>query len=280
MRGPGAQAPSRAGEDLASTQDPTPAWLAMAQLRLAPVFTVGETEVKPDSSPVCVILGAGPGNGAALARKFTSAGYRVALLARDTSRLTTLAATLPGASAFACDVADAGMVEDAFAAVRRSMGSIEVMIYNAGKGVWGDVLSLTNEDFESAWRINTYGSFLASRQALPEMLTRGQGVIIFIGATASRRGAAGAAAFAAAKGGQRMLAESMARSYGPKGVHVSLVVVDAVVDEPLMRARLHDRPDEFFCRPDDIAETALMLARQAPSAWTFELEVRPFGEKW
>ena len=117
------------------------------------------------------------------------------------------------------------------------------------------------------------GAFLMAREVLPSMLERKCGTILFIGATASRRGA-GAAAFASAKGAQRLLAESMARAYGPKGVHVALMVIDAVVDEPLMRQRLPGRPDEFFCRPDDIAATAISLTRQSPSAWTFELEVR------
>ncbi len=232
------------------------------------------------SNSVCAIVGAGPGNGAALARAFASAGYRVALMARDSDRLAALAATISGAAAFTCDVADPSSVAAAFAAIQQQMGAIDVLIYNAGKGVWGDALSVSIEDFEAAWRVNTFGSFLTSRQVLPAMVDRGRGTIIFIGATASRRGAAGTAAFAAAKGGQRLLAQSLARSYGPHGVHVCLLVVDAVVDEPLMRARLPERPDDFFCKPDDIAQTALMLAAQARSAWTFELEVRPFGEKW
>jgi len=139
---------------------------------------------------------------------------------------------------------------------------------------------VTPQDFETAWRINTFGGFLSAQQVLPAMIDAGRGVIVFIGATASRRGAAATAAFAAAKGGQRLMAESLARAYGPQGVHVALVVIDAVVGEPLMRSKLADRPDDFFCAPNDIADTVLMLTRQKRSAWTFELEVRPFAEKW
>jgi NAD(P)-dependent dehydrogenase (short-subunit alcohol dehydrogenase family) len=112
------------------------------------------------------------------------------------------------------------------------------------------------------------------------MRARGRGNIIMVGATASRRGAARAAAFASAKAGQRAFAESLARAYGPAGIHVALIIVDGIVDEPLMRSRFSDKPDSFFVRPDDIADTTVMLTRQKPSAWTFELEARPFGEPW
>lgn len=232
------------------------------------------------SSPVCAIVGAGPGNGYALAHKFTAAGYRVALLARNRDRLADFAATIPGASAYECDVTDAASISAAFAAIARDMGHVDALLYNAGKGVWGDALSVTPQDFESAWRINTFGGFLCAQHVLPAMIAAGRGSIVFVGATASRRGAAKTVAFAAAKGAQRLMAESLARAYGPQGVHVSLVVIDAVVGEPLMRTKLADRPDDFFCASDDIADTAVMLTQQKRSAWTFELEVRPFGEKW
>jgi NAD(P)-dependent dehydrogenase (short-subunit alcohol dehydrogenase family) len=235
-------------------------------------------QVKPDS--VCAIVGAGPGNGAALAQKFAAADYRVALLARDRDRLAELAATLPGAAAYHCELTSAESISAAFAAIEREMGQVDTLIYNAGKGVWGDALSVTPQDFETAWRVNTFGAFLCAQHVLPAMIAAASGSFVFIGATASRRGAAQTAVFAAAKGGQRLLAESLARAYGPKGVHVALLVIDAVVGEPLARARLADRPDDFFCAPGDIADTALMLTRQKRSAWTFELEVRPSAEKW
>lgn len=231
-------------------------------------------------NPVCVIVGVGPGNGTALAQKFAHEGYAVALLARNLSRLSSLAAALPLAQAFACDVTDADSVHSAFAAIAHEMGPVEIAIYNAGKGVWGDALSVSPKDFEVAWRANAWGSFLVAQQVLPTMRQAGRGTIIFMGATASRRGGAKAAAFASAKAAQRVFAESLARAYGPDGIHVCVIVIDAVVDEPHSRAQLHDRGDGFFCKPVDIAETAFMLSKQAPSAWTFELEVRPFGERW
>lgn len=231
-------------------------------------------------NPVCVIVGAGPGNGAALAQKFAKEGFDVALLARNQQRLASLATFLPRAKAFACDVTDSASVHSAFTAIAQEMGAVDTVIYNAGKGVWGDALSVSLEDFEAVWRVNALGSFMVARQVLPAMRQAGKGTIIFMGATASRRGAAKAVAFAPAKAAQRILAESLARAYGPDGVHVCLIVIDGVVDEPYSRAQFPDRGDSFFCKPVDIAETAFLLSQQAPSAWTFELEVRPFGERW
>jgi NAD(P)-dependent dehydrogenase (short-subunit alcohol dehydrogenase family) len=230
--------------------------------------------------PVCVVLGAGPGNGAAIARRFAEAGSRVALMARDLDRITTLAGSIAGARAIQCDASNPRSINAAFAATRTQLGPVDTLIYNAGTGVWGDALTVTPEDFESTWRLSSLGAFLAAREVLPQMLAAGTGRIIFVGATASRRGGVATAAFAPAKAAQKSLAESLARSYGSKGIHVALIVIDAVVDEPKMRSRMQDKPDDFFCKPADIADTIFMVAQQRKSAWTFELEVRPFGEKW
>jgi NAD(P)-dependent dehydrogenase (short-subunit alcohol dehydrogenase family) len=233
--------------------------------------------VKP---PVCAIVGAGPGNGAAFARKFAQEGYAVALLARSTVRIEALARELPLARGFVCDVTDHLSTERAFAAIHEELGTIDALIYNAGTGVWGSVEEITPEDFESAWRINAFGAFMAARQVIPGMKKAGRGTIILIGATASRRGGAKTAAFASAKAAQRSLAQSMARSLGPLGIHVALVVIDGVIDSPQMRSRLPDKPESFFIQPDAVAETVYFLTQQKTSAWTFELEVRPFAESW
>lgn len=233
-----------------------------------------------NSKPVCAIVGVGPGNGAAFARRFAAEGYAVALLARGGALTTQLAAELPDARAYACDIGDAAAAARTFAAIHADLGAVDVLIYNAGKGVWGTAEEVSIEDFEAAWRTNTFGAFVAARCVLPAMRERGAGQIVFVGATASRRGGARMAAFASAKAAQRNLAESLARAYGPEGVHVSLIIVDGIVDEPLMRARFADKSDNFFVKPDDLADTAVMLTRQRPSPWTFELEARPFAEKW
>jgi NAD(P)-dependent dehydrogenase (short-subunit alcohol dehydrogenase family) len=146
--------------------------------------------------------------------------------------------------------------------------------------VWGSVEEISPEDFEFAWRINAFGAFIAARQVIPQMKAAGHGTLVLIGATASRRGGAKTAAFAAAKAAQRSLAESMARSLGPLGIHVALLVIDGVIDSPQARSQLLGKPDTFFIEPDAIAETVYFLTQQKKSAWTFELEVRPFAENW
>lgn len=232
------------------------------------------------STPVGVIVGVGEGNGAALARAFAKTGMTLALLARQKAFTSELAATLPKARAYACDVGDAASVAEAFARIRSELGDPTTVVYNAGSGVWGDVESISLEAFEAAWRVNAYGALAVSHEVIPAMKAAGSGNIIFIGATASRRGGVKTAAFAPAKAAQRSLAESMARSLGPAGIHVALIVVDAVVDLPRTRRAMTDKPESFFLQPDDMAASAVWLAQQPRSAWTFEIEVRPFGEKW
>jgi len=230
--------------------------------------------------PVCAVVGVGPGNGAAFARRFASEGYAVALLARTMELSAELASSLPDARAYPCDVADAGSIARAFDAIRRDLGEIEVLVYNAGSGVWGSIEEATASDFESAWRVNALGGFLASKQVVPAMKRAGRGSIVFVGATASRKAGPKSAAFSSAKGAQRSLAESMARALWPAGIHVALIVVDGVVDLPRTRERMPDKPDSFFIEPDDVAEIGFRLAQQRPSAWSFEVEARPSGEKW
>ncbi len=232
--------------------------------------------------PVCAIVGVGEGNGAALARAFARSGMATALLARRADFTSNLARELYGARAYTCDVSDASSVARAFAAIRAEMGDPAVLVYNAGSGVWGDVESVGLDAFEAAWRTNAYGAFAASREVLPAMRAVSAGTIIFIGATASLRGGPRTAAFAPGKAAQRSLAESMARTLWPHGIHVALIVVDAVVDLLRTRQTLTDKPDSFFLRPGDTAATAVWLAgqQQPPSAWTFEIAVRPYGEKW
>ncbi len=229
---------------------------------------------------VCVVVGVGPGNGAALARRFAAEGYRVALLARRTELIVELAANLGGARAYACDITDATSVEHTFAAIRNELGEVEVLVYNAGGGVWANVEDITPADFEASWRINVFGALLASKQVIPAMKKNQRGSIVFIGATASRRGGARTAAFAPAKAAQKSLAESMARHLWPSGIHVALVILDGVVDIPATRKRMPDKPATFFLKPGDVAENVYGLTQQKPSAWSFEIEARPFGEAW
>src|SRR5690606_8749343 len=217
---------------------------------------------------------------AALARAFSNEDMSVALLARGTDFSSELAKELPGSRAYACDVSDPDSVAKTFDSIRNDLGDPETVVYNAGSGVWGDVESIDLEGFETSWRVNAYGSLAVSQQAIPAMKAAGRGNIIFIGATASKRGGPRTAAFAPAKAAQRSLAESMARTLWPQGIHISLIMIDAVVDLPRTRKNMPDKPDDFFLKPEDMAASAVWLAHQPRSAWTFEIEVRPFGETW
>ena len=230
--------------------------------------------------PVCAIVGVGPGNGAAFARRFSEAGYRIALIARSSETIQTLAQALPNSYAYTCDITDQESVQMAFEAIQNEMGEIDTLIYNAGAGIWRNVEDISVEDFEQSWRVNALGSFLAARQVIPAMKRNGRGNMIFIGATASRRGNVLTAAFAPAKAAQKSLVESMARYLGPSGIHVSLLILDGVVDTPATRKMFSDKPDEFFMQPEDIAEVAYNTASQKYSAWSSEVEIRPYVERW
>lgn len=229
---------------------------------------------------VCVISGVGPGNGAAFASRFAKEGYHLALLARSSDLIKQLADKLGNAYAYECDVSDSDSIHKTFSQIRHDLGNIDVVVYNAGSGSWGNIEKIKPEEFESNWRINAFGLMLVSQEVIPAMKKKGRGNIIIIGATASRRGGINTAAFAPAKAAQRSLAESMAKYLGPSGIHVALIIIDGVIDLPKTRERMPDKPDSFFVKPRDVANTVYWLTQQASSAWSFEVEIRPFGEIW
>jgi NAD(P)-dependent dehydrogenase (short-subunit alcohol dehydrogenase family) len=229
---------------------------------------------------VCVVTGAGPGTGAAVSRRFAAGGYRVAMLARSADAVSGLAAEIDGAAAYPTDVTDPVAVEETFARVARDLGPVSVLVHNAGNAVFGSIMDVSPEGMEAAWRVNAFGLYLCARAVVPAMREAGRGAIVVTGATSAMRGGAVFAAFASAKAAQRMLAESMARQLGPEGIHVAYVVVDGVIDMPLTRQFFTDRPDDFFLAPAAIADTYFHLAHQDRSAWSFLVDLRPFGEKW
>lgn len=233
-----------------------------------------------EKKKVCVVVGVGPGNGAALARRFAEGGYAVALLARSTTTSAQLASELPDAKAFVCDVGDSASVARAFASIRDEMGEVDVVAYNAGSGVFGTIDDVSATELESSWRVNTLGLFLVAKEVVPAMKAKNEGAIVVIGATASRRGMPRSTAFAPAKAAQRSLCESLARQLGPHGIHVALIIIDGVVDLPRTREWMKDKPDAFFVQPEGVADLASFLVGQDRSAWTFEAEARPFGETW
>lgn len=233
---------------------------------------------------VAVVIGVGPGLGQAAARRFAKGGLAVAMVARTAEKLEALRDEIAreGGRALpvAADASDAASVGEAFARVRRELGAPSVLVYNAGTFQMGGVLELSAEDFERCWRTTALGAFLAVKEAAPSMIERGEGTMIFTGATASLRGSARFAALASPKFALRGLAQSVARELGPKGVHVAHVIIDGQIDLPRTRAMFPDRGDETFLAPSAIAETYWQLHVQDRTAWTHELDLRPAVERW
>lgn len=232
------------------------------------------------AEPICLITGVGPGTGAALSRRFARGGYRVAMLARDRERLTRLEAEVAGSRGYVCDVTDEAAINDTVAQVKDDLGSPDVVIHNAVGGAFGDFLEIEPDTLSYNFQVNTMGLLYLARAVAPEMIAAGKGVIIASGNTSALRGKPRFAGFAPTKAAQRILAESMARSLGPKGIHVAYIVIDAVIDLEWTRKMLSDKPDDFFIQPDAIADTAFHVAHQDCSGWSFNVELRPFGEVW
>ncbi len=233
-----------------------------------------------DNKPVALITGVGPGTGSALVRRFVDGGYRVAMLARDAERLAALAAELPDARAFACDVTDSAAVDATLARVRVELGIPAVLIHNAVAGGRGSFLDMDPALLERGFQVNVMALLHLARALAPDMIAAGSGAIIVTGNTSSQRGRAPFAGLAPTKAAQRILCESMARELGPQGVHVAYVVIDAVIDVPWTRRAFAGQPDSFFMKPDAIAGEVWHLAHQDRSAWSFLHELRPFGEAW
>jgi NAD(P)-dependent dehydrogenase (short-subunit alcohol dehydrogenase family) len=229
---------------------------------------------------VAMITGVGPGTGAALARRFHEGDYQVAMLARDAGRLAGLAAQLPGSIAVPCDVADPAAARAAVARIEAELGPVDVLVHNAVRGTRGDILTIDPLDLERNFAVNVVALAHLTQAVAPSMIERGAGAIIVTGNTAARRGKDFFAAFAPTKAAQRILAESMARRLGPDGIHVAYIVIDAVIDVPWTRRAFADADDDFFAQPAAIAQTIWDITHQHRSAWSFDVELRPFGERW
>lgn len=232
------------------------------------------------NKPVCVIVGVGSGNGASFARKFASEGYRVAMLSRNIEYLNKLAREIPNSQAYQYDVTQIELATPTFERIESELGAISVLVYNAGAGAFNNIDDASVESFQKAWEVNARGLFIVAKQVIPQMRQLGGGNIVIIGATASIKGGANFTPFASAKAAQRSLAQSMARFLDPEKIHVSYLIVDGVIDLERTRKAMPDRPDDYFINPNDLAESVWFLSQQQPSAWTFELDLRPFGEKW
>lgn len=231
--------------------------------------------------PVAVVTGVGPGLGAALARRFAKS-YAVAINARRTEFLRSLADEIRAAGGTVleapADIGDPAQVGAMFKMIHERIGCPEVLLYNAGSGAFGTVVDVSPEQYEKDWRVNALGAFVCAKEAAPHMINHGRGVMLFTGATAGVKAGARSVSFGPAKFAMRGLAQSLARDLGPKGIHVAWINVDGVIDIP--GRKIPNFTSEDMLSPDAIAETYWHLAHQDRSAWTMELEVRPFKEKF
>jgi len=231
------------------------------------------------AAEVAIVVGVGPGLGSSLVRCFASEGMSVVAAARRASELGDLKA-LPKVQLRDCDATSPGAVAQLFDHTESTFGTPRLVVFNVGAYQRGAVSETDPAEFERCWRIGCFSGFLVGREAAQRMTSAGRGTIIFTGATASLRGGAGFVNLASPKFALRAVAQSMARELGPKGVHVAHVIIDGQIRSPRYEPLLEERGPDSLLEPDEIAKTYLMLHRQQRSTWTFELDVRPWVERF
>lgn len=237
-----------------------------------------------------VIIGAGDATGGAIARAFAAEGLTACVnrRARNADQLEALAQSIRDeghqARAFPGDARVEEEMVALFETVEAEVGPVEVAVFNIGANVNFPIVETTVRVYQKVWEMACLGGFLMGREAAKHMSPRGRGTILFTGATASLRGGSGYAAFSGAKGALRMLAQSMARELGPKGIHVAHTVIDGAIDTEFIKGRHSDfdkaKAADLILNPEAIAANYVMLHKQPKSAWTHELDLRPWGEKW
>lgn len=233
---------------------------------------------------VAAVLGVGPGLGASVAHRFAREGFAVALMARSEESVAGAREEIEGDGGTALpvptDATDPASIASAFETIRADLDDAEVFVYNAGAFEMGGILEIEPERFDECFRANCAGAFYAAREVLPAMVERGRGTILLTGATAALRGSARFSALAVGKFGLRALAQSMAREFGPQGVHVAHVIIDGQINTPRVRGMYPDREEHTMLSSDAIAETYWQLHSQDPTAWTLELDLRPSVERF
>ena len=238
--------------------------------------------------PVALVVGAGDATGGAIARRFAAGGLTACVTRRDAAKLAPLLARIAAEGGSAHGYASDARKEDEVIAlverIEREVGPIEVLVFNIGANVPCSVLDETARKYFKIWEMACFGGFLNGREVARRMVARGRGTIIYTGATAALRGSAHFAAFAGAKHALRALAQSMAKELGPLGVHVAHVVVDGAIDTEFIRSNFPERyalkEEGGILDPDHIAENYWHLHTQPRDAWTFELDLRPYMERW
>ncbi|MFT4439503.1 SDR family oxidoreductase [Caballeronia sp. 15715] len=247
-----------------------------------------EAMVTIEQTKVALVIGAGDATGGAIAKKFAAAGYVACVTRRDSQKLEALVSEIKafGGSAHGFG-SDARKEEDVVALVEKienEIGPIEVLVFNIGANVPSSILEETARKYFKIWEMACFGAFLNTREVAKRMVLRNRGTIIFTGATAGIRGSANFAAFAGAKHGLRALAQSVARELGPKNIHVAHVVIDGAIDTDFIRTNFPEKyatkDRDGIMNPDHIAENYLYLHSQPRDTWTFEMDLRPYMERW
>lgn len=238
----------------------------------------------------CLVVGAGDDTGAAIARRFAQEGFAACLVRRPRhlEALEALAAEIRSAGgiahAYGVDAREEDAVIRLFEEIERDVAPLDIVVFNIGANVSFPVTETTSRVYQKVWEMAGFAGFLTGREAAKHMVPRGRGTIIFTGATASVRGAATYSAFAGAKNALRALTQSMARELGPKNIHIAHVIVDGAIDTKFIREMIPNadelRKDDALLRPDAIAEAYVYLHNQHRSAWTHEMDLRPWREKW
>ncbi len=243
-----------------------------------------------NSKGACLVVGAGDDTGGAIARAFATEGYTACITRRPrhADKLEALAQSICDAGgqarAFPSDARDEQAVVELIDVIESEVGPLDVAVFNPGANVRFPITDTTERVFRKVWEMACYAGFLMGREAARRMVERERGTIIFTGATASLRGGAGFSAFASAKAGLRAVAQSMARELGPKNIHVAHVVIDGAIDSNFIRDNFSDvdrmRDEDAILSPQAIADMYVMLHKQHRSAWTHELDLRPWKESW
>ena len=238
--------------------------------------------------PVAVVIGAGDATGGAIAKRFARGGYTVCAIRRSADKLQPLIDEIRAAGGeahgFGTDARKEDEVEALFDDIEARIGPVEVFVFNIGANVPSSVLEETARKYHKIWEMACFAGFLSARKAARCMAPRGKGTMLFTGATASLRGAANFSAFAGAKAALRALAQSLARELGPRGIHVAHVVIDGAIDTAFIRENFPERyalkDQEGILNPDHIADSYWMLHMQPRDAWTHELDLRPWMERF
>ncbi|WP_413705749.1 SDR family oxidoreductase [Ralstonia sp. Ralssp110] len=244
--------------------------------------------METSKNKAALVIGAGDATGGAIARRFAREGYIACVTRRSADKLQPLVEAIRAeggqAQGFASDARKEDDVIKLIDDIERDVGAIEVMVFNIGANVPSSILEETARKYFKIWEMACFSGFLAGREVARRMVTRGRGTILFTGATAGMRGAANFAAFAGAKHALRALAQSMARELGPKGIHVAHVVVDGAIDTAFIRENFPERyalkDQDGILNPEHIAENYWYLHTQPRDAWTHELDLRPWIERW